>query len=528
MTSRSVPKSLVGLDRRTFLRSTILSTSALAAQGLGSWSYAQGEKVLTIALPNNPSTFDPVNQANHDAMVISQCVFENLIEVDVDGKLVPKLATKLPTISEDRLVYTLDLRDDVTFQNGAKFTAEDVKYSFDYLLNPDNKALRKPLFDRIKNIVAESPTRIRFELREPYRPWLFYLTKYMGIFPKGSREQHDANYFKSNPFGVGTGPGVFVEWKQNDYITLKKNPHYWRKGVPDWDRLVVRIIPEDSTRVAYLMTGDLDIIGAPPPKDFVRLRSGPNVKGDAKLALGGWFFLMLNNKTPPFDDVNVRKAMSHAIDRASIAKNIYYGLVEPAGIPAPPGSWWFNAEADASNGFDLEKAKAYLQKSKVPNGFEFDMLVPSQPYLLDVKDAALAIQAQLAKLNIRANQKLMEQGVLLQQLRLGNHVSALQVWMSPGEPTFMIDLIYGKDNTFTKSAGYENATVLQAIRDSYHQTEEKELKPIFARMLKQLADDSPHIWMGFVQATNLWRDNIADFKVNQGLTMRVQDVKKKI
>ena len=92
------------------------------------------------------------------------------------------------------------------------------------MLNPENKALRRPLFDRIAEVIVEKPLRVRFRLREPYRPWLYYMTKYIGIFPKGSREKHDANYFKNGPVGLGTGPTQFVEWRQNDRIILAKNP----------------------------------------------------------------------------------------------------------------------------------------------------------------------------------------------------------------------------------------------------------------------------------------------------------------
>ena len=519
--------ALTGVDRRSFLRTALLGASAAAVAPLaGVWSVEGAEKVLTIAVPNNPSTFDPINAANHDAMVVSQTIFENLVEVDPDGVLRPQLASAMPKISPDRKVYTFDLRDNVLFQDGQKLTAEDVKYSFEYVIDPKNNALRRPLFNRISRVVVESPTRVRVELSEPYRPWLHYLTKYMGIFPKGSREKHGGDYFKTTPINVGTGPGVFVEWRQNDQVVLKKSPNYWRKGLPAWDRLVVRIVPEDSVRVAYLTTGNVDVISAPPPKDFVRLKTMAGIKGESKPTMGGWFFLMTNTKKPPFDDVNVRKAISHAIDRQTIAKRVYYDLVDPVAIPAPPRGWWFSKEANDLNDFDLEKARAYLKKSKHPNGFEFEMMIPAQPYLLDVKDAAVVIQSQLAKLNININTKIIEQGVLLQQLRLGNHVSALQVWMSPGEPTYMIDLCYGKDNVFSKSSGYDNPELVKTITESYHETDEQALKPIFARMLKILAQDSPHIWMGFVHATNLWRDHVKGFVVNQGLTMRVKDVDK--
>lgn len=513
-------------SRRDIVKGIPTGLTALML-GLGTRaSYAAGGD-LVVALPNNPSTLDPAMQANHDGMVVTQSIFENLVEVDLDGNLQPQLAASLPTISPDNLEYVFELRSGVTFQNGQPFTAEDVKYSFDYVLNPENKTLRRPLFDRIAEVIVENPLRVRFRMREPYRPWLYYMTKYHGIFPKGSREKHDANYFKNSPIGLGTGPAQFVEWRQNDRLILSKNPNYWRKGVPAWDRLIVRVIPDDSSRLAYLKTGDIDIMSAPRPKDFDALKNQTGIQTGSRLALGGWFFLMTNTKKPPFDDVNFRRAIACAIDRKMLASKIYYGLVEPVNVPAPPGSWWFDENANKANGYDVARAKDFLRQSKYASGGgEFEMLVPSQPYLLDVKDAAVVIQAQLAAIGIKVNIRETEQGVLLNQTRLGNYVGALQVWMSPGEPTYMIDLIYGKDNVFSKASGYDNQQAWDLIAETYRHTKDEELKPLFAKLLARLAEDSPHVWLGIVRASNAWRSNVKGFKVNQGLTLRVRDVSK--
>lgn len=508
--------------RRRLLQAMIAGASTAALGSIPTQAFAAGGE-LVIALPNNPSTFDPTGQANHDAMVITQTIFENLVAVDHDGNPQPQLAKALPQITNGGRTYTFELREGIAFQNGQPFTAEDVKYSFDYVLDPKNNTLRRPLFNRITEVIVEGSHRVRFELREPYRPLLYYMTKYMGIFPVGSREKHDANYWRSSPIGLGTGPGIFVEWRQNDRVVLRKNPNYWRKGIPDWDRLVVRTIPDESARLAYLRTGNVHIISAPSPRDMIQLRKSKDVVTGERLAQGGWFFLMLNTKKPPFDDVNVRRALACIIDRDMLAKKVYYDMVVPATIPAPPGSWWFDESADKLNRMNKDRAREFIKKSKYPNA-QFEMLVPSHPYLVDVKDAAVVIQAQLAEIGMQVNIKEMEQGILLQQTRLGNHVSALQVWMSPGEPTFMIDLVYGKDNTFSKSSGYDNEEAWNLMNETYLHTDQAKLKPIFAKLLMRLAEDSPHIWLGFVKASNVWTPKVQGFKVNQGLTMRVTDV----
>lgn len=247
---------------------------------------------LTVELSTNPITCDPINMTSHDSQILSQTIWENLVEFDIEGVLRPQLAKALPVISADKLTYAFELREDLTFQNGQKLTSEDVKYSFEYMLDPAHKASRGPLFNRLSHVEIDSPTKLRVILKEPYSPWTSFLTKFMGIWPAGSREKLGEDYFRLSPAGIGTGPGIFEEWRPNDFISFKKNPNYWQKGLPHWDRLLVKVVPEDATRVAYLLGGQADIIGAPPPRDFARLKSRPKMQGDARVTLGGWCVML--------------------------------------------------------------------------------------------------------------------------------------------------------------------------------------------------------------------------------------------
>ena len=523
-----MPEDPLLFPRRRLLRATGLGAGLVATGGLtpAALLHAQpaaGSRTLTIALPNNPLTMDPINQLNHDAMVLGQTVFENLVEYDVDGVLKPQLAREMPEISADKLTYTFRLRDDVRFQNGKKLTAEDVKYSFDYLLNPENRAARRSLFTRIAEVTAPAEDTVTVRLSEPYQPWLYFLTKYMGIFPAGSRQQFGDAYFRNAAAGVGTGFGIFEEWKANDYVSFRRNPNYWRQGLPRWDRLVVRIIPEDATRVAYLMTGQVDLISAPPPRDFARLRTSPGITGDSRPTLGGALLLYSNNQKPPLDDVNFRKAVSCAIDRRNIGERVYQGLLEPCAMLAPPRGWWFNAAAERELAFDLDRARRYLAASKYPSGAELDLLVQTEPYLLDTKDAAIVIQSQLARIGIKVNMKVFETSVLLQQVIRGEHTMAMQMFMSPGEPSYIIQVCLTPDQVLSKSSNYNNADLNTLVRQAYAETEQEKLKDIWGQVQGVIARDAPTIVVGYVHASNLWRQNVTGFKVNQGLTINVAE-----
>jgi peptide/nickel transport system substrate-binding protein len=517
-------RRIAGITRRTALG---VGAAVSAATLSGAWirnAQAAANGTLTVALSDNPITCDPINMASHDSMILSQSIWENLLEFDVDGVLKPQLAKALPEISADKLVYTFELRDDVAFQNGQPLTAEDVKYSFEYMLDPKNKASRRPIFDRLSHVEIDSPHRLRVILKEPYSPWVYFLTKHMGIWPKGSREALGDDYFRLNPKGVGTGPGIFEEWKPNDYVSLVRNPNYWQKGKPGWDRLVVKFVPEDASRVAYLLSGQVDLMGAPPPRDFANLKKRSGVDGDTRGTFGGWSVLLLNSKRPPFDDVNFRRALSHAVDRETITKRIFYGLVEKSAIPAPASSWWFNPEADKSLAYDLDKAKHYLKKSKYAEGASFELMSSSVPYLLDSKDCVVFLQSEFAKLGIDVKLRMADAAVISPAMFRGNYDAMFRNIMSPGEATYFLSQNFLPNQFMSDVGGYTNPKIAELLKIVFAENDEKKLKPVYDEIMQLLADESPYVWVGYFNATNLWRKRVGAFKPSRGLTINIRDV----
>ena len=512
-----------GTTRRATLQAaaaTVLSSSWIRT------ARADESGTLTVALSNNPVTCDPINMSSHDTMILSQTIWENLVEFDITGNLRPQLAKALPEISKDSLVYTFDLRDDVQFQNGTPLTSEDVKYSIEYTIDPANKASRGPIFSRLSHVETDGPYRLHVHLKEPFSPWTKFLTKHMGVWPKDSRAKLGDDYFRLTPKGVGTGPGIFEEWRPNDYVSFVRNPNYWRKGLPHWDRLVVKVVPEDATRVAYLLGGQADIIGAPPPREFSRLKTRKGILGEALATYGGWTVIFQNCSRPPFNDIEFRRAMKHAIDRQTIAEKIYFGLVEPSAIPAPRSGWWYDKQADEMSAYNLDKARAHLAKSAYPNGTEIDLDLSAEPYLLDAKDAAVFIQAELAKLNIKVNLRMMPNSILTQKVvGSGDYQAAVANFMSPGEPTYFLMTNFTANSFMSKVSGNTvDPDVVAALKIIFAENDQEKLKPVYANLLRSMADTSYYTWIGYFAAANLWRDRVKNFKPSRGLTINVHDV----
>ncbi len=503
----------------------VAAASAVLSSNWIKTARADGSGTLTVGLSNNPVTCDPINMSSHDSEIISQNIFENLMEFDIEGELKPQLAKAYPEISADKLVYTFDLRDDVLFSDGTPMTSADIKYSIEFTADPSKKNSRGPIFKLIDHVDTDGPHRVHVHMKEPFNPWMYFLTKFCGTWPAGSREKYGQDYFRLSPKNVGTGPGVFEEWKPNDYVSLTRNPHYWQKGLPHWERLVIKIVPEDATRVAYLLSGQADIIGAPPPREFSRLKSRPGIHGEAVPTFGGWCVMFQNPTRPPFDDVNFRKAVQHATDRKTICDKIYYGLVEKSGIPAPASSWWYDKAADDSTDFNMELAKEYLAKSKYATGAEFDIEINAEPYLLDVKDAAVFIQSQLAKLGIKANLKPNSFPVVQAKIVGGDYAAGLANFMSPGEPTYFLMASFTANSFMSKVFGNQtDPVVAEGLKVAFSTDDRAVLKPMYAKMMQHLADEAYFTWIGYFAAANLWRDRVKNFKPSRGLTINVHEV----
>lgn len=509
---------MINLSRRGFMA----GTAGLFATSFTTTLNAQGQRVLVAMIPSTPSTLDPINQSNHDAMAVSQLIYENLLEVDVDGVLQPQLAVALPEISEDRKTYTFQLREGVTFQNGAPFTAADVKYSYDFILDPANEALRRSYWAVIDEVEVVSDHVVKFHLSRPNRSLLDSMTKYMGIFPAGSREGN-ADAFRSAPVGLGTGPAIFRSAESGNYVELERNPNYWGPA-PDWDIVRIEIASEANARLAALLSGSADVVGGPAARDYNRLvAAGGEISGAAKPALGATMLMMHKCDAAPFDDVNFRLAVAKAFDRAAIAERIYGGLMQPTSVLVPQASPYYSAEAAAQLAMDAEAARAHLAASAYAGAVAFEMIYPTDAYLLDVRDTALYLQAALAEVGITVTLKPLETGQMFSEVFGGNYQSVLWAVVGTTDPTFLMNALFVPGQSVQRATQYSNEALTALIEHS-QEVGLEDLGPILADAQRLLAEEAPAAFIGTPMAFDLWGPKIARMQVNTGITLRLRTV----
>jgi oligopeptide transport system substrate-binding protein len=395
--------------RRLFLSILLLATVVGLVRSVP--VTAQGEKVVRLALPEgDANSLDPHQLFTLAETQILNQVYEGLVQYDQKTlQPVPALAEKWE-LSADGLKYTFHLRKGVKFHNGREFTADDVKFTFNRLIDAkvattyarsivigsiagfaDADAGKATELSGIKVV---DPQTVEITLSAPNSAFLPILTMTQAVIvPKEATT--DAKKFAESP--LGTGPFKFVEWKRQEQITLVANPDYWR-GKPQIDRAILRVIPEKSAAMVEFTAGNLDMVSVPPP-DIARVRADASLKDrlqDIGVLSSWWMFLNLNQA--PLDNVKVRQALNYAVDRDSIVKSVLQGQGVPSNGPIPIGLSPYDPNYKFYS-FDLDKAKQLLTEAGFPNGIDLEIRTWTDE---TENRTLLAIQATWAKANIRA------------------------------------------------------------------------------------------------------------------------------
>ena len=297
------------------LTRTIAASSLIAICATG----ALANDSVTIAVQLEPPNLDPTGGAAQAIdTVLYQNVFQGLTKFEADGSVVPSLAQSWD-ISDDGLEYTFNLVPGVTFHDGTVMDADDVVFSLDRARAEDSTNAQKGLFADIAAVEAVAPTTVKVTLSQPNGSFLFNMAWGDAIIV-GEESVAD---IATNP--VGTGPYTFTDWVQGDRIELTRNAEYWGLA-PAVETATFRFISDPTAAFAAVMAEDVDAFaGFPAPENLPQFDADPRfqvIRGNTE----GETILSTNNKMPPFDNVLVRQALAHAIDRQAIIDGAMFGF----------------------------------------------------------------------------------------------------------------------------------------------------------------------------------------------------------
>ncbi len=413
-------------------------------------------KPLTVCTEASPDGFDVVQfnslvTTNASADVI----FNTLVDYDEAAKkVVPALAEKWDA-SSDGLTYTFHLRPSVAFQTTdyfkptRPFDADDVVFTFDRMLdnaNPWHKvagpngfphAQSMGLAKLVKAVKKVDDHTVEFELNEPNSTFVAMLT--MGFASIYSAEYADqllkaGKQIDLNTNPIGTGPFVLKRYTKDAVIRYDANPTYWG-AKPKAERLIYAITPDPAVRMQKVKADECQIALSPKPEDVA------SAKSDTSLAVVQTpafmtAFVALNTQHKPLDDERVRQAINMAFDRGTYLKVVFGNTATPAVNPYPPSTWSYD-KAIAAYPYDPAKAKALLAQAGYPNGFSTTIWLRPQGSVLNPKPKAGAelLQADLAKIGVKAEVKVIEWGELIKQAKQGQHDLLFMGWAGDnGDP----------------------------------------------------------------------------------------------
>lgn len=463
---------------------------------------------FTAAMLQNPQGLDPQVNTNTESFQVMLGIFEQLIDYDPStDKFYPQLIEQMPDISNP-LEYTFKLRQGVKFHDGTELTGEDVKYTFDYVLEKGPKAPPYSLYNALDKVTVVDPYTVKMNLKTPNAMFIPYLASVMGgIVKKGSREKQDLT---RDPSGAGSGPFKFVEWVNGDRVTLEKFDGYFRKGYPKFQKLVYRIVVDDSARVAQLLSGGLDFNGFVSPKDYQRVTTSAGMAGIPGKQGTKVDYVLINNINDLGKDPFIRRAMAYAIDGNAIVKSVLFGEGTAGVGPVRPGTKWYDASVEQSAGFDVTKAKAELKKSTKPDGFTFDLYCENNPY---ITQQATLIQAMLGKIGITANVTPMEKVAFYDKVAKGktDWFAGITNWTSSvNTPDYMIKLVYTTNGSYQRS-GYSNPAVDKMVDELEQTPDEAQQKALMSKIQIQMTQDMPAIWFAWEDWLPAWKDYVKGY-----------------
>ena len=357
---------------------------------------------VKTTINSDPDFLDPHFSESADTETMMNNVFEGLLGVDAKGEFVPVLA-KDYTVSEDNLVYTFTLKDNVVFHNDTPMTADDVIYSYNRLSGLNGEPALSSKFETVTAITKLDDLTVQFTLSTPTSSFLSGCTD--AVIPE--------NYTEQATKPIGTGPYLFESYAPGQSITLKSYPHYHNKTVDlPVETVEFLIMPDPSSALLALKAGDLDIaqidsINAEIIRDQFNIISYPQNMVQ---------LFALNHDVPPFDDVRVRQAINYAIDQDLIINGVVNGYgskVYTHGSPVTP-FWTNDFEGQDPYPYDVEKAKTLLAEAGYSEGFSTTVKVPSN-YQTHVNTAQV-IADMLSKVGITLNIELTEWGQWLEQV----------------------------------------------------------------------------------------------------------------
>ncbi|HLR65454.1 MAG TPA: ABC transporter substrate-binding protein [Pseudogracilibacillus sp.] len=460
----------------------------------GGKSKSKDKNEVTVAFQENVQTLDPHESSSGIDISVIITMYESLLTPDQDGELEPLLAEDY-SISDDGLSYTFQLREDVEFTDGEPFNAEAVKANVDRILDSEGAINSYKGLRSVDHVEVDDEFEVTVHLKDINSQFLSKIGNLRIISPKAIEEEAD---FSKESYG--TGPFVLESWDHGDSVVVTKNEDYWEEGLPKVDKVTMRPIPEDGSRMAMLKTGEVDYAFPVPVNDVDELQNDDSV--DVGIMESTYVnYVTINTYKEPYNDLKVRQAMNHAIDKEAYIKVVKNGYAQESDSPLPATNNFY--EQQETYEYDLDKAKELLAEAGYPDGFEAEIWGSDSS---KDKRGMEFIQQQLAEVGIDVEVKQYERATLSDEINNPESPddAKIQMWYV-GWSSTVGDADNAINPLFTTSAippngsntaYFSNDEVDELTQEALHAETDELAKEKYAELQEIIMEEAPWIFLG--------------------------------
>ncbi len=476
--------SLAGLGAKIGIAAmSAVLVAAATAPGVSAQDESGGD--IVVGVTSDVDTLFPWKATQFQAFTILGLVYDNLVELDQNLDIVPGLAESWE-VSDDGLSISFTLRDGVTFHDGAPLTSADVKASLDAILLEETGAVARAAISSIGSVDTPDDATVVLNLTTPDAGLLAGLVgPNVGIVPAGATEEE----LSTTP--NGTGPFAFSERTPNESLTLAGNDAYWREGEPSLASVEFRVIPDESSIVDALRSGNVQLAELSDPLVALTAEGdGITVEKTPQLA---YHVLQINHNREPLGDVNARLAIQCAVDRQEVLDTAALGegaVIGPITSPA----YLSDPSARPCPERDVEAAKQYLADAGLADGFTIGAIVAQGEYATAVNEAQ-SLQAQLAEVGINLEIEPLEIGAFVDRWLAADFDTAVALNGGRPDPDTMYGRYFPSDGNLNEIASYSSPELDDLFARGKASSDPEERKQIYADISRELEDNAVWIWM---------------------------------
>ena len=467
---------------------------------------------------------DPADVTDGESVKVLTNVFEGLVRFKAGSTEVePALATQW-RVSDGGKVWEFKLREGVKFHDGTDFTADDVVFTFERQMDKEHPyhkgdfAYWGYMYSMVESVEKINDYQVKITLSKPYAPFIYNLASFPSfIVSEEAMKDMGVDEFRVHP--VGTGPFKFDNWEHDSQISLLAFEDHWEER-PYLDKVVFRVVPENTTRVMGLKGDDLDLIDNFGPQNVGTIKDSSNIKLMAQPGMNVSYMAM-NFTKEPLNNKKVRQAISWAIDKQSIIEGAYNGVASSAKNPMPPTLWGYNDRVE-DYGYNLEKAKQLLEEAGYAEGFSIDLWYPNnpRPYMPEGKKVAQSIQSNLSDIGIEVELVTYDWGTYLDRTENAEHDMALLGWIGDnGDPDNFLYVLLDKDNATMGSAGniafYKSEVLHKILIQAQESTAGKpERSGMYKAAQHVIHDDAPWVPIAHMNKFMGAANNVMGFEIH--------------